>query len=199
MVADLDDDAAWGMTNQLGKEWSCYDGAVRICWPHLDTQQNPLNHRGEFKKLAAEHRGGGLEITDTPVILETKHLRATVCRTGDREFHLRGYLKDLAWQEVVFARAHHETAKGERLQTPKEPQPTRRAELFEPPPGSERSKSLGTAWIVPGDLFLQVELTDLGPLEAIGLWVRPRLPDNAGGILAVFVGLVTALDESHEK
>ena len=44
IVADLDDKAAWAMTLQLGKEWSCYNGAIRIYWPRLDTKQPPRNH-----------------------------------------------------------------------------------------------------------------------------------------------------------
>ena len=44
IVVDLDDKAAWAMTHQLGKEWSCYNGAIRIYWPHLNTRQNPRNH-----------------------------------------------------------------------------------------------------------------------------------------------------------
>jgi hypothetical protein len=44
IVADLNDDAAWEMTALMGKEWSCYNGAIRIYWPHLDTRQNPRNH-----------------------------------------------------------------------------------------------------------------------------------------------------------
>jgi len=44
MAADVNDEAAWEMTRLLGKEWSCYNGAIRIYWPHLDTQQNPRIH-----------------------------------------------------------------------------------------------------------------------------------------------------------
>jgi hypothetical protein len=44
IVADLDDKAAWAVTHQLGKEWSCYNGAIRIYWPRLDRMQQPRSH-----------------------------------------------------------------------------------------------------------------------------------------------------------
>ena len=58
--------------------------------------------RGEFKKLTKEYGNQGVEITDKPTILETKHLRATLWRTGAREFMMQGYLKELSWQEGLF-------------------------------------------------------------------------------------------------
>jgi hypothetical protein len=44
IVAELNDNAAWELTNQVGKEWSCYNAGLRIYWPHLDTKSNPRNH-----------------------------------------------------------------------------------------------------------------------------------------------------------
>src|SRR6266850_325297 len=44
LAADADDETAWEMTRLMGKEWSCYNGAIRIYWPHLDTHQNPRSH-----------------------------------------------------------------------------------------------------------------------------------------------------------
>jgi hypothetical protein len=44
LVADINDEAAREVTRILGKEWSCYNGAIRIYWPRLDTQQNPRFH-----------------------------------------------------------------------------------------------------------------------------------------------------------
>jgi hypothetical protein len=44
IVADIDDEAAWEMTRQIGKEWSCFNGAIRIYWPNLDRNQSPRSH-----------------------------------------------------------------------------------------------------------------------------------------------------------
>src|SRR6266478_2226201 len=45
--------------------------------------------RGEFKQFAAEFYDAGYQIADNPTVLETKHLRATVWRTAEREFLLQ--------------------------------------------------------------------------------------------------------------
>ena len=44
IVADIDDEAAWEMTRKIGKEWSCFNGAIRIYWPNLDRDQSPRSH-----------------------------------------------------------------------------------------------------------------------------------------------------------
>jgi len=33
LVVSLDDGASWGISLQIGREWSCHSGAVRIYWP----------------------------------------------------------------------------------------------------------------------------------------------------------------------
>ncbi|HWL64255.1 MAG TPA: hypothetical protein VNQ32_15775 [Steroidobacteraceae bacterium] len=33
VVADLDDAASWSLTEAAGKEWSCFNGAIRLYWP----------------------------------------------------------------------------------------------------------------------------------------------------------------------
>jgi hypothetical protein len=44
LVAKLDNEASWRLTNTKGKEWSCYSGAVRIYWPRIQASDNPLTH-----------------------------------------------------------------------------------------------------------------------------------------------------------
>lgn len=36
--------ASWGLTEQLGKMWSCYNGAIRIYWPFRKEERNPYRH-----------------------------------------------------------------------------------------------------------------------------------------------------------
>jgi len=43
-VARLDEEAAWALTDHLGKPLSCYSGAVRVYWPHLVTEDDPYRH-----------------------------------------------------------------------------------------------------------------------------------------------------------
>jgi hypothetical protein len=33
VIAHLDEGSSWAITNLYGKEWSCYDGALRLYWP----------------------------------------------------------------------------------------------------------------------------------------------------------------------
>lgn len=37
-------EAAWAITQTLDKEWSCYNGAVRLFWPFRANQEDPRNH-----------------------------------------------------------------------------------------------------------------------------------------------------------
>jgi hypothetical protein len=43
LVVDLDDSASWVITSTLGREWSCYKGAIRIYWP-LRGARNSFDH-----------------------------------------------------------------------------------------------------------------------------------------------------------
>ncbi|WP_146657790.1 hypothetical protein [Enhygromyxa salina] len=41
-VTVVDDGASWGLTDVLGKENSCYWGAVRVYWPRYDVNRHPF-------------------------------------------------------------------------------------------------------------------------------------------------------------
>lgn len=43
-VYQLDGEASWGLTRILGEQWSCYNGAIRLYWPHLNTSGDPFAH-----------------------------------------------------------------------------------------------------------------------------------------------------------
>lgn len=56
LVYDLDDEASWGLTRVAGKEWSCFNGAIRVYWP-LRTgawsyRDNPLWTRNRLIQLS---------------------------------------------------------------------------------------------------------------------------------------------------
>jgi hypothetical protein len=40
----LTSDASWELTNSLGKEWSCYNGAIRLFWPFRANRDDPRAH-----------------------------------------------------------------------------------------------------------------------------------------------------------
>lgn len=41
-VTVVDDEASWGLTDVLGKENSCYWGAVRVYWPRYEVNRHPI-------------------------------------------------------------------------------------------------------------------------------------------------------------
>jgi hypothetical protein len=44
LVALLDEDSSWHLTKNRGKEWSTYNGAVRLYWPGVRDGDKPLRH-----------------------------------------------------------------------------------------------------------------------------------------------------------
>lgn len=44
IVAVLDEKASWYLTNAKGKEWSCYNGGIRLYWPVRDQSAEPYTH-----------------------------------------------------------------------------------------------------------------------------------------------------------
>lgn len=44
LVCELDTEAAWTLTERFGREWSCFNGAIRLYWPTLRTLRDPFQH-----------------------------------------------------------------------------------------------------------------------------------------------------------
>lgn len=44
LVATLDEECSWHLTRLRGKEWSSYNGAVRLFWPGVRPGDNPMRH-----------------------------------------------------------------------------------------------------------------------------------------------------------
>ena len=45
VVAEIDNEASWRITQQRGRVWSCYGGAIRVYWPALRDDQDPFRHQ----------------------------------------------------------------------------------------------------------------------------------------------------------
>lgn len=43
-VCILDEEASWQLTQDLGKEWSCFNGAIRLYWPGSVPTGSPFRH-----------------------------------------------------------------------------------------------------------------------------------------------------------
>ena len=150
--------------------------------------------RGEFRKLAKSQGREGNKLTDKPIVLETVHLRATLWRTGAREFLMQGYLTDLGYENELFgnarkvAKASGDRRRHQNLATGNPPEVKGEAKM-----------PLGASWYVPGDLFIQIELTDMGLLEATGIWTGGSLPDDASSISGKFEKVLLSLDTSERS
>lgn len=157
--------------------------------------------RGEFKRLTADYDGSGIKITDKPTVLETKHMRATLWRIGAREFLMQGYLTDVTWQGELFALARRlagnpKSPKRKGI-APRSDMPET-VDMYDTEPREESFDGLGAAWVVAENPFIQVELTDMGLVEATGIWTREELPDADSAITQPFQRLLQKLDAPTE-
>jgi hypothetical protein len=44
LVGTVDAEASWTLTTRRGKEWSCFNGAIRLYWPGVAPTSNPMAH-----------------------------------------------------------------------------------------------------------------------------------------------------------
>jgi hypothetical protein len=147
--------------------------------------------RGEFRKLATALVNADDAVTGEPQVLETKHLRGCVWRTSEREFTMQAYLTDLSWQEPLFLLARKQPLAQRTLPLLERPSEATRGvvgedEFVEPP---------GTSWIVPGNLFMQVEVSDLALIEVVAIWTPTALPQKAAEVLEPLGTVLKSLDE----
>lgn len=113
----------------------------------------------------------------TPLVLETRHLRATIRRVGLREFELLGYPTDLDWAVEVIRGA------------------ASRSEVRDSPAG-EHGELMGGSWVVPGEAFLRVSVSELGLLEAHAVWTDEQPPEHFEPFRTAFWDLLASLDPS---
>lgn len=43
-VYRIDPEASWSLTDEVGSQWSCYSGAIRLYWPGVDYDADPFTH-----------------------------------------------------------------------------------------------------------------------------------------------------------
>jgi hypothetical protein len=146
--------------------------------------------RGEFRRFVLESGRQQISIVEQPAVLESAHLRATVWRIDDREFVMQAYLTDLAFEERLFAAARKmalqsaDTVRDDSQLT----EPDRaRGHVYAPP---------GARWIVTGNPFMRVELTDLGLVQATALWTGDSMPESGEAITGPFHRVLHSLDDA---
>jgi hypothetical protein len=146
--------------------------------------------KGEFRKLASDLRRGDIELTGTPLILATKHLRACLWRRDEREFVMRGYLIDLSWERRLLELAREASVRERRLRI----QEPHADDFFRK--GDERYETRGGTWSVEDNIFIRVHVNDLAQIQANGLWPRVLLPTQADEITSPFLNILKSLDRN---
>jgi hypothetical protein len=130
-----------------------------------------------------EDDGGIREKVRRPFVLQTEHIRGVVWRMAEREFVLQAYLTDFAWQDELFRRAQEQlhVVPGHVEADKDHPQ-----KIF---------RRLGSAWVLPGNPFVQVSVSDIGLIEAVAIWTDAVVDDRAGeAVLLSLRSVLLALD-----
>jgi hypothetical protein len=146
--------------------------------------------RGEFERIVNRQFEQIGELTAEPQIAETKHLRATLWRRGERQFQLQGYLTQLEWEPRLLELAQEAASRSQSAR------PERSRSLL---PQADAKRPLGASWSIEGTLFIEVEVNDLGQIEANGLWTRLDLPESAEAVVTPFSNLLNDLDRPIDK
>jgi hypothetical protein len=123
IVVRVDEAAAWCITQERGKDWSCYAGAVRLYWPGTERFPTPFSHplwtaqrlldgatdtyaaarrlRAELRRLIVAR--SGLCIPSPPLVAELmrearhEEVESLRSRAGSSQF-------DQAWVDELFAK-----------------------------------------------------------------------------------------------
>jgi hypothetical protein len=143
--------------------------------------------RGEFKRLTEN-----LEITDRAEVIESEHLRGTIWRIEEREFLMQAYLKDLSWAESLFNLARLNARSPDSQKEIRSP--NLHPELEWKTADDEAYHSPGSSWIVIGNPFIRVQLTEMGLVDARALWVERLLPMQAAEVIRPFSNVLASLD-----
>lgn len=57
VIVEVNEAASWAITDELGKEWSCYNGAVRLYWPYRGRQTSAFAHPVWLRDRLIERTG----------------------------------------------------------------------------------------------------------------------------------------------
>lgn len=146
-----------------------------------------IQRKREYNNVVDNYRMQGFNLSAELLTVETRHLRGIIWRLGSREFQMYAYLTDLSWEPNLFRKAKRLiSAFGE--------------EKLPSYVGSEseiHAKSFtgsGGSWIVTGNPFLQIHVSDLGLIEALGLWVKKKPPQDVDQIKKAFSSILHKLD-----
>lgn len=78
-VLRIDEEAAWCLTQEYGKDWSCYAGAIRLYWPAVERFSSPFDHPLWTPQRLLE---GAVDSNAAARRLRTELRRLVVSRSG---------------------------------------------------------------------------------------------------------------------
>ena len=64
VVVELNEFASWAITDELGKEWSCYNGAVRLFWPYRGKRISAFAHPIWLRERLIEKTGSAINAAE---------------------------------------------------------------------------------------------------------------------------------------
>lgn len=110
---------------------------------------------------------------------------------------MQGYLTELSWQDELFTHARRMADAAEqpidRAVAPRRGM-FKAVDIIEAEEAGESYTGIGVAWVIAENPFIQVELTDLGLIEATGIWTARQLPSAAAAITSPFLKVLQELD-----
>jgi hypothetical protein len=146
----------------------------------------------DFQGIRALYPAPDNAVDFRPHILsaEFRHLRGTVWRMSPREFLMRAYLTSPARSETFQDLARKEARERRRETSGMDP-------VFPFDEGDgPRIETGGWNWLLPGNPFITVTVSDLGLIEANALWTEREPPSEFRPVEDAFVELLRPLDPS---
>lgn len=191
--------ALWaGDADEAEKRLSVYrGGSVTKGWSHL-LNKSALRTKRQLKRRQSEYKAiyAAAAMTasaTTEHILRSKggHLGAVVWVENERDYELRIYVLDLAWEED-FYRIAKSTAKNRGGMATK----VGSAPLYgqKVAAGHSQSSALGVEWALRGTMLLQVAVSDFDTATVRGTWIEAQLPGQLDEIISPFQELINEWD-----
>jgi hypothetical protein len=126
-------------------------------------------------------------VSHTPLVLTGRHLRGTIWRTAVREFRFRCYLLHLSEEQGFLRQADALCQRNEGEQE----------ELIDAEPGTAQLpefRGRDVSWVMPGNPFVNVTVSELCLAQALLLWVDRTPPETIEPIQRVCQKLLDELD-----
>jgi hypothetical protein len=192
--------ALWaGDADEAAMRLSVYKGgAITRGWSHLINKSAVRTRR--LKRRQSEYKAiysaAGMPYSQTTehILRSTgSHLGAVIWVENERDYELRIYLLDLAWEGEFYRIAEVSAQTLGVMATKPGLVPSYGQKLGD---GQGNQASLGLEWAIQGTMLLQVAVGDFGTATVRGTWTGAPLPSQLSEIIHPFQDLLDRLDPS---